>query len=76
MVDWFKQVWQFRQKLYLPVAVKGFIWRHIATVGLLIELMAGVSYCTELANWQRGRHLPETPETTVVNLLLLLLQHN
>ena len=27
-------------------------------MGLLIELIAGVSYCTRAANWQPG-HLPE-----------------
>ena len=32
--------------------------RQIGTAGLLIELIAGVSYCTRAANWQPG-HLPE-----------------
>ena len=32
--------------------------RQIGTAGLLIELIAGVSYCTRAANWQPA-HLPE-----------------
>ena len=56
-------------RLYLPTLERGAsclgfgappseLGRQIGTVGLLIELIAGVSYCTRAANWQPG-HLPE-----------------